>query len=50
MARRQEPMYVMAGVDPHSLLPSAAIGMERAITNWFINDDITVTDFDVVKA
>jgi len=49
MTRQSEPMYVLTGVDPHSLLPSAAIGMERAITNWFINDDITITDFDVVQ-
>jgi len=43
-------MYVLAGVRPNSLLPSAAISMKRAITNWFINDDITVADFDVVQA
>jgi hypothetical protein len=34
----------------HSLLAAAAILVERPITDGFINDDIAVTDFDVIAA
>ena len=32
------------------LLPVSAVGVERPIANGFIDDDIAITDFDVVQA
>jgi hypothetical protein len=32
------------------LLTAAPIGMKRAITDWLINNNVAVTDFDVVQA
>src|SRR5713226_9303138 len=32
------------------LLPIGTIGVERPIANGFIDDDIAITDFDVVQA
>ena len=34
----------------HTLLAATTIRMERPIANRFINDDITITDLDIVQA
>jgi len=35
---------------PHPLLATTTIWMQRTITDWFINDDVAITDFNVVQA
>ena len=35
---------------PLPLLPTAAIGMQRAIADRLIDDDVAITDFDIVQA
>jgi hypothetical protein len=37
-------------VEGSLLSPPATIGVERAITDRLINDDVTITDFNIVQA